>query len=579
MPNPSRTSRSSVRAGAFALAVLTLVGAAANAQAQTPVARYEQPLQGRVYDSRGLPLLGAFVAVIALGADQPEAIVVTDERGQFRVADLREGVYSLLVGSLGFVGAVVQGVSVPSAAPLTLQLERANERELSALDGPLDLSWALRSRERDVLRQRDATLVSDTGGEVAGPQGRWGSVPGRSSVAGAVAGEFRLWSFTRTGDRETVGVTSLSLSNGDTWSVTAHLGNTGAVWAAGEMQRGLGAGHTLHVGFGYVGGRFDAPVSPDARVAAGERIEPERDGRVGRVAAYDEWRVLQPLRIRYGVEYQHENYLADTNLLSPSLEVAYEPDADTQIVTGVSYTEQGLDLARESTGFEIMSLLGYSNLRIADTQQMLPQRSWRYQLAVQRQIGDARVRVKAYYDDVTDELLGVYVSGDGGVGDYLLFNLGSSVTRGFEFGVAAHFLDAFSGELVYAFRDRESPVDVPSADALGDVDVAGLRFDRTHEVKASVAAELAPSHTRLTAVYNWRQGVPVVRDGQIFSEYGRIDLRVRQLLPFRALDTEWSAMVQIRNLLGPEYDGLYDVSLAELLGLTRGIAGGLAVRF
>ena len=38
-------------------------------------------------------------------------------------------------------------------------------------------------------------------------------------------------------------------------------------------------------------------------------------------------------------------------------------------------------------------------------------------------------------------------------------------------------------------------------------------------------------------------------------------------------------MVQVRNLLGPEYQGLYNVSLAELLGLTRGIAGGLAVRF
>jgi len=37
--------------------------------------------------------------------------------------------------------------------------------------------------------------------------------------------------------------------------------------------------------------------------------------------------------------------------------------------------------------------------------------------------------------------------------------------------------------------------------------------------------------------------------------------------------------VQVRNLLGPAYDRLYNVSLAELVGLTRGIAGGLAVRF
>jgi len=125
---------------------------AANAWGQVPVSTEVRSLGGSVQDSRGLPLLGAFVAVIALGADQPAAIVVTDAQGQFDLPQIPEGVYSLLVGSLGFVGAVVQGVQVPTAVPLSLQLEPMADRRLSSFDAPLDLSWVLRSSKRDVLR-------------------------------------------------------------------------------------------------------------------------------------------------------------------------------------------------------------------------------------------------------------------------------------------------------------------------------------------------------------------------------------------------------------------------------------------
>ena len=85
--------------------------------------------------------------------------------------------------------------------------------------------------------------------------------------------------------------------------------------------------------------------------------------------------------------------------------------------------------------------------------------------------------------------------------------------------------------------------------------------------------------TRLFATYRWKQGIPVVRQGALGSVYERLDLKVRQPLPFRAFSSEWSALVQIQNLLGQEYDGIFDLNLDDLPVLSRLVSGGLAVRF
>ncbi len=569
-----RTAGGSVRAVAVCAAFLIVSGVSGNAWAQIPVAADLRALTGSVQDPRGLPLLGAFVAVVALGADQPAAIVVTDSQGQFNIPPLPDGVYSLLVGSLGFAGTVVQGIQVPTAVPLSLQLEPTTDRDLSAFNAPLDMSWAVRSGKRDVLRQTDNTLVTDSG-EVAPSDDRdWGRADQPSaSLVRPVAGEFRLWSFTRVGDRDTLGVTSLSLESDAAWSLQAHVGDRGSVWASSDLTSELGAGHSLRVGFGYVGGDFGT-------VEIGEEVDArDRDTWIGRLQVEDRWQVLQPLSIRYGVRYEHHNYLVQESLMSPSLEVTYEPLANTSVSVGVSYDTEGLDLARENASFDVMSMLSHANLRIADTSFLQPQRTTRYELAVAQRFGEAEVSVKAYFDDVTDELLGVYVADPEGLNNYLLFNIGDADTRGFELGVAAELIDSISGQVTYAFRDRDREYPLPGTTAVGASALMGWRVRQTHEVQATVAAELAPSRTQLTAIYKWHYGMPIARNGELDNQYGRFDFRVRQMLPFRALDTEWSAMLQVRNLLGVQYDALYDVTLAELVGLTRGIAGGLAVRF
>lgn len=571
MNQSHRTASRRGRAVAFALAAVLVAGVPDNAFAQAASTDSIQELAGVVQDSRGLPLLGAFVAVIPLGSDQPDGIAVTDVRGEFAFRNLREGMYTLLVGSLGFAGTVVQGINVPGAGLVSLQLEAQGERELAVIDAPLDVGWALRSGRRDILRSETTTLVSDTG-DVDSQGAFWAPAGSADVFTPHLKGEFRLWSLASFSDHRTVGVTSIALDGAEGWNLTAHVGDRGAVWASSDLTRDLGSGHRLHVGFGYVGGNFDFLQRGDAEAT---------DSWIGRLEVSDSWQVHRSLEVTVGGVYEHHTYLAASSLVSPRFEVAVTPFAGTRLFSGVSYDTEGLELANEESGFEVVSLLGQANLFLADSSDVRPERSMRYRFGVEQTIGDASLKMTAYYDDVTDELLGVYVAAPGGANNYLLFNVGDAGARGFELALAGQLLDTVSGEVTYVYRNREEQYGLPTTGLDGEIgeEIGDWGGSDTHELRAAVTAEVEPLHTNLYAVYNWKAGLPVIRDGELRDAFGRFDLRVRQPLPFRALDTEWSAMVQIRNVLGPQYDGLYNVSLAELLGLSRGIAGGLAVKF
>lgn len=575
MPNPisKRSASPAVRALAAGIVGLVITAGALPARAQVqvaPVAAESSALTGAVRDARGLPLLGAFVAAVALGSDQPASIVVTDARGEFRFPGLTQGVYTLLVGSLGFAGTVVQGINVPATVPLSLQLDPQTDRELASLDAPLDLGWALRSSTRDVLRQGETLVVEDEAGEpeVAGPAPV--AAAERSPTRwGPMGGEVRLWSFTNTGDSQTVGVTSLSLGDDSNWNFKAYVGDRGAVWAAGNISQPINAAHSLTVGFGYVGGNFDFL-----------RLDDEaRDSWIGRLEARDAWQISDSLQLAVAARYERHNYMADSTLLSPSVRLSYSPVDGTRLVTAVMHDEQGLDLTQEAAAFDVISLLGNSNLQLSDTTDLRSQKTTRYEFGVEQDLGAANVRVKAYFDDVTDELLGVYVGGPDGGNGYLLFNVGDTGAKGVEVGLAATLLDVVSGEVLYTYRERDEPYAMPAAFEDFAAESMDWEIRQTHDLLASVSTQVVPSRTQIRATYTWTYGMPVIRDGRLSRDYGRFDLRVRQPLPFQMLDTEWSAMVQVRNLLGPEYQGVYNVTLAELLGLSRGIAGGLAVRF
>ena len=143
-------------------AVLMFVARPAVAEPAPAPQQQNSMLTGAVYDGSGLPLIGALIAVAIPGSEQPTALTASDARGHFAVS-LTPGVYTLMARSFGHVAAVLQGVQMPRAEPVRMQLR--SERQVISLlsdNAPLDIGYAFRPRVRDVLRGTESTL--DAGG-------------------------------------------------------------------------------------------------------------------------------------------------------------------------------------------------------------------------------------------------------------------------------------------------------------------------------------------------------------------------------------------------------------------------------
>lgn len=552
----------------------TLAAPATDGSAPLEGGSADASLRGKVYDLRGVPLIGAFVAVVAQGADRVTAITVTDSSGQFRVAQLPPGPYTLVAQNLGFVSAVVQEIDVPNVEPVAVQLRPRPGVPLLDTAAELDLGWAFRSGVRDVLRQEEGSKLADGGGlgDV--------SLESRQPVGldKSFFGELQFWNLPSFGDGAAVtGGTTLAVGSFETprdgWRVQAHMDDNGAMVARTDVRQGMGTSHDLAFGITYAGSHVRWASEGDQNL---------HRGWVGSAYAEDTWRVGQPFVLSYGLRYEHYDFLDEGLLLSPRVELAFLPDGATRVSGGVSYAAQAPGLRDLSFEFDPLDARYVDIIPSGDLES---ERVMRYELGLQRRLGETEFRVLVYYDQVTDELLGFYVQSPGGENDYLLFNVGDADVQGFELGMSQEIGEWLVGKLDYGYGMREGD-EVPVDELVGAGLVSAVELtdeetelDATHDLRAALEAILGRFDTRLLAVYHWQKGVPVLRDERLVRQYGRLDVRVRQPLPFRALDTEWAALVQVRNLLGHEYEGILDLALTDLPFLSRLVSGGLAVRF
>ncbi len=565
--------RSETRYFHLILVVLVSVLAAQPAMA-TPAREGSQQseLTGAVYDGAGLPLFGALIAVAVPGSESPMAMAISDTRGRFSFTGLAPGVYTLMARSFGFVSAVLPEVAIPSLAPVQLQLR--SERQVVSLlsDGAaLDLGWAFRPRVRDILRQTEATGLPPNGAPT------WlGSLDDDASIWDRIGGELNLWAVApgsgrAAEDGRTATDVSLgSFSGEQNWILRGQVADGGVVRAHSEISRLMSDSHTLRLGVGFAGKDLTIPGINDDR----------RRMWVGSVAAEDYWRFNDALQVGWGVRFEHYNYLEEAAVISPRVQVAFVPIESVRLTTGVSYDAEAPGLAE--LRFQVDPLaVRYMDVLTPDG--IDPERTLRLDIGVQRSTRTTDLRARAYHDQVQDELIGIYLANPSGSTDYVVTNIGDAVTQGFEFDVRQTLANSVSGLFSYAYGRRDG-ADLPANVAVergfvsGDVGLNLAAVDIVHELAASIET-IVGYDTRLQATYRWQRGVPVVRDGNMHNVYERLDLRVRQPLPFGALASEWSALVQVQNVLGYSYDSIFDLGIGDAPVLSRLVTGGLAVRF
>ena len=328
--------------------------------------------------------------------------------------------------------------------------------------------------------------------------------------------------------------------------------------------------HTLRLGLGFAGKDLTIPGINDDR----------RRMWVGSFAAEDYWRLNDAVQVGWGLRFEHYNYLAKAAVISPRVQVAFVPIESVTLTTGVSYDAQAPGLAE--LRFQVDPLaVRYMDVLTLDG--IDPERTMRLDVGVQRSTRTTAVRARAYHDQVQDELISIYLANPSGSTDYVVTNIGEAVTQGFEFDVRQTLANSISGLFSYAYGRRDGanlPANIVAERGLvsGDVGPNVAAVDIVHELAASIETVVGYD-TRLQATYRWKRGVPVVRDGNMHNVYERLDLRVRQPLPFRALASEWSALIQVQNVLGYSYDGVFDFGVGDAPVLSRLLTGGLAVRF
>jgi outer membrane receptor protein involved in Fe transport len=327
----------------------------------------------------------------------------------------------------------------------------------------------------------------------------------------------------------------------------------------------------LRVGLGFAGKDL---VGPDVENAPQSMW-------VGSLSVEDFWRLDEALQVGYGMRFEHYNYLEETGLVSPRVQVAFAPIESVILTTGVAYDAEAPGLAE--LRFQV-DPLAVRYMDVIGVQGIDAERTLRYELGVQTSMAGTEWRARAYHDEITDELIGVYLANDTGSSDYMVANLGDSVMKGVEVDVRHTFMDNFAARASYAYGRREGaplPTDIATERGLipGGYDDDVATVDDVHELAAGLETVVGSYDTRLNATYRWQLGIPVVRDGSLESTYERLDLRVRQPLPFRTFSSDWSALLQVQNVFGRSYDGVFDFRLGDAPVLTRLFSGGLAVRF
>ena len=571
------TSPQSCWPGAWSLrvfivaAVITGVGVSpALASGSGPEGPEQSELRGAVYDSSGLPLIGALVAIAAPGIERPRALAISDARGHFVFSGLDPGIYSLMARSFGFFSAVLPEVKVPRNEPVRLQLR--SERQVASLlseGASLDLGWAFRPRVRDILRKTDPTGNDAASSLLAGLDD--------SSAWDRLGGELSLWTIApMPGAQDGSGsVTDLSLGSFNdgqkSWVLRGQVADGGVVRARGDITRVMSDAHAVRLGVAFAGKDLSVAGVDDDR----------RRMWVGSVSAEDYWRLGEAVQVGYGLNFEHYNYLQKTGVISPRVQIAFAPVESLVLTTGVSYSAEAPGLAE--LRFQIDPLTVHY-MDILTPESIDPERTLRYEFGIQRRSATTELRARAYHDEITDELIGIYLANPNGSSDYMVANIGDTVTQGFEVDLRRSFMDRVSGLLSYAYGHRTGsplPANLAAERGLidGDIDAERAEVDIVHELAAGLETVLGQFDTRLRAMYRWKRGVPVVRQGNLENVYERLDLRVRQPLPFHALSSEWAALVQVQNVLGRQYDGVFDLRLGDVPVLSRLVTGGLAVRF
>lgn len=527
---------------------------------------------GWVESTRGVPLSGALISVFGKGIHGGNLITQSDSQGQFVLAALPPGSYTLRAVSRGHQPSPAQHIQVVADrdALFTLSLapngDRTGKSSVAAgseSEAQREWQWLMRHKRRSVLETASYGTQDGQAPKLHLELPRSASLADLGPLAGnleLVAASGAPATIDGAGVPGGLGALHLAgrLADGVSWTLGGLVAeNEGRLWrTAAQFVIEPGGGHSIEAGAGY--------GASDARMLALQG-PPQPERAMGAAFLTDRWRANSRLTATLGARYTYIGFLSAAH--HPDAVVALELQGDPHTVLQGSILTRTLppggDLLTLST---VAASPAITWARLDNAQRA--SRTVHASVGVKRRLG-ATVIGARLFDERTSDVLATSFSGM----TPLVRNAGSLRARGFGVQVG-HRVGPLNGTLAYTFgRSRRWGTLAPAATALDD---AGF-----HDVVAQLDAMVDSTETRFSACYRL-DTVSDVKPGawRETSTSTRFDVQLTQGLPFLQPLTraDWQLLLAVRNMFYEASEGAILDELAVEEPPTR-VVGGISVRF
>ena len=552
----------------LALSSLTTTAAASN----------KATISGTVRDAAGVPQMGAMVEV--LGAKEVIK-AITDDHGQYHVADLIPGMYRVKVSALSFLPSLREGISVKSGSSLVVNLtlntifeamQLAPARARIPQDDD-DWKWTLRSvANRPILRvlQGQPVVV------VTGPEGKEKKElkAKLAFIAGSEGNDFGS-----SADMGTAFMVERSLFGSGTVSFNGNVdttqGRAGMLRASYSHQ--LADGSRPQASFTMR--RFATPIT-----AAGEAPLSAMSLGLSNTTS-----VLGILDMTYGGDLESVQFVGRTNAWRPfgTIDAHLSP----QMMVEYRYATSRRPTRLDKQFYAAPADLSESGPRFSlYNGQPLLERARHHEVSVSRRFGEAgKTRIlAAAFDDRIANLTPVGI-GDPNGADTLVpdiysnsfaYNAGNFHSRGFRVVTQREFFPELTATMTYS---NGGVLDIASGQTIQNLSY--LTVNR-QSVAAKLSGKVPRSKTQWMASYKWTNGQALTPVDQFDASAGEaepyLDVFVRQPIPQgHFIPAQMEALVDVRNLMAQGYVPVVgqDGQTIYLVQSARSIRGGVAFSF
>lgn len=590
---------------AVAVALAALLTMAAPASAGLP----EGEVSGWVSDERGIPQMGALVAVLNPDGRLARR-VFTDHSGAFRAEGLFPGKYAVKVTLGRFLPIAREGIEVRSGIKTVLDVK------LRSLFASLHLAfpgggeirdmtdewkWTLRAAHasRPALRLVDNQQRRETQRLLRKISGAFTDTRAYAEVSGGAG--MTSSGLANQSDLGTAFAVATSLFGDNNFKVAGNVGYSAVAQSPTSafrtsFQRDLGLG--------------SPEVSVTVRqlqtaVAGRSFLDPHQTGEAPELQTFtlglgDRIELSDSTTFEYGFLYESVNFLNRLDYVSPYGKLIQQISPRRKVIlryaSGAPRPDPGVQ-GSEQLRQEVSALGMFPRVALRDGDATV-QRTEHMEIAFSEQVGRGLIEAAIYQDVVSDAAMSAFVPNDYYVGGQVLpdlfshtstLNGGRHVMRGYRISYARKIKDRLEAALGYGSGGVVGPRD---ARQLRTDDLSELRdrmgVEQAHMVVASLSAELPGSDTRLVSSYQWSSRDSALAP-DLYNEFASrsdpgLNIIVRQPLPFGEGLTgkgKFELTADIRNLLQAGYIPIqgHDGRTIYLMQAIRSYRGSLSFVF